>query len=74
MKKSSRFSGLALMLLGAMVLLNSLDRPRVQALHGADVIRLVASGMILGIGLLASLRPWIFASSRKDQSRPPQNQ
>jgi hypothetical protein len=34
------------------VLLNSLDRPGVEALHGSDVIRLVASGMGLGIGFV----------------------
>ena len=37
MKKSSRFTGLALALLGAMVLLNNLGKPRVDALHGSDV-------------------------------------
>jgi len=37
MKKSSRFTGLVLTLLGAMVLLNNLGKPRVQALHGSDV-------------------------------------
>ena len=35
MKKSSRFAGLVLALLGAMVLLNNLGKPRVEALHGS---------------------------------------
>jgi hypothetical protein len=52
LKKSGRFAGLAPALLGAFVLLNSLDRPGVEALRGSDVIRLVASGMGLGIGLV----------------------
>jgi hypothetical protein len=52
LKKSSRFTGLGPALVGAFVLLNSLDRPGVEALHGSDVIRLVASGMGLGIGLV----------------------
>jgi hypothetical protein len=51
LNKSGRFTGLAPALLGAFVLLNSLDRPGVEALRGSDVIRLVASGMGLGIGL-----------------------
>jgi hypothetical protein len=34
MKKSSRFTGLVLAWLGAMVLLNNLGKPRVEALHG----------------------------------------
>jgi len=52
MKKSSRFTGLVLTLLGAMVLLNNLGKPRVEALHGSDVGGLVASGMCLGIGFI----------------------
>ena len=34
LKKSSRFTGLVLALLGAMKLLNDLGKPRVEALHG----------------------------------------
>jgi hypothetical protein len=52
MKKSSRFAGLVLALLGAMALLNNLGKPRVEALHGADVGGLVASGILLGIGFV----------------------
>jgi hypothetical protein len=61
MKKSSRF-GLMQALMG---------KPRVEALHGPDVLGLVASGFLLGIGfasLMAWLKPGIFASSTKDQS------
>jgi len=74
MKKSSWFGSMqALMptLLGALILLNNLGKPRVEALHGSDVLGLVASGFLLGIGfagLIAWLRPGIFASSTKDQS------
>ena len=50
LKNSSRFTGLVLALLGAIKLLNDLGKPRVEALHGADVLGLVASGMLLGIG------------------------
>ena len=52
MKKSSRFTGLVLALLGAMVLLNNLGKPRIGALHGSDVVGLVASGILLGIGFV----------------------
>ena len=55
MKKSSRFVGLALMLMGTMVLLNNLGKPRIEALHGSDVLGLVASGMCLGIGFVGLL-------------------
>ncbi len=52
MKKSSRVTGLVMALLGVIALLNYLGRPRVQALHGSDVWGLLASGGLLGIGLL----------------------
>jgi hypothetical protein len=61
MKKRSMFMGLCLSLLGSMVLLNNLGKPRVEALHGSDVMGLVASGMLLGIGfvgLIGRLRLW----------------
>ena len=51
MKKQSRFTGLIATLLGLMVLLNNLDKPRIAALHVPDVMVLVASGAFLGIGL-----------------------
>ena len=70
MKKSSRFTGLVLVLLGAMVLLNNLGKPRVEALHVPDVLGLVASGMLLGIGFVGLMGRLNFASSRKDQSKP----
>ena len=73
MKKSSRFTGLVLTLLGAMVLLNNLGKPRVQALHGSDVVGLVASGICLGIGfvgLMGRLKLWSFepGSAQGDRS------
>ena len=70
MKNSSRLIGLVLTLMGATVLLNNLGKPRVEALHGSDVLGLVASGFLLGIGfagLLAWLKPGIFTSSAQDQ-------
>ncbi len=52
LKHSSRFTGLVLGLLGVMKLLNDLGKPRVEALHGIDVLGLVTSGMLLGIGFV----------------------
>ena len=74
MKKTSRVTGLVAALLGAFVLLNNLDRPRVAALHGHEVLRFVASGMLLGIGFAGLLGKLNLASSREDQSRPPRNE
>jgi len=52
MKKQSRLTGLLLTFLGSMVLLSGLDQPRVAALHVPDIVRLVAGGAGLGMGLL----------------------
>ena len=74
LQKSSRFTGLVLMLLGVMKLLNDLGKPRVEALHGVDVLGLVASGMLLGVGFFGLMGRLNFASSQKDQSKPPRNE
>ena len=68
MKKTSRLTGLVLTLTGAMVLLNNLDKPRVEALHGSDVLGLVAAGMLFGIGFVGLMGRLDFTSSTKDQS------
>ena len=59
MQKSSRLTGLILALMGTMVLLNNLGKPRVEALHVPEILGLVASGMCFGIavvGLLGKLK------------------
>jgi hypothetical protein len=59
MHKSSRFTGLVLALLGLMVLFNNLGKPRIEALHGSDVVGLVASGVCFGVafvGLIGRLK------------------
>ena len=52
MKKSSRFAGLAFMVAGALLIVNNLGQPRIEALHVPDVVKLVASGGLLTIGFL----------------------
>jgi hypothetical protein len=39
-----------------------------------DVLKLVASGMFLGVGLAGLLGMLNVSNSRKDQSRPPRNE
>ncbi len=59
MHNSSRLTGLILALLGVMVLLNNLGKPRIESLHGSDVLGLVASGVCFGVafvGLIGRLR------------------
>ena len=68
MKKSSRLTGLVLMLMGATALMNNLGKPRVEALHGSDVLGLVAAGMLLGIGFVGLMGRLDFSSSTKDRT------
>jgi hypothetical protein len=68
MKKSSRLTGLVFALMGIPPLLNSLDKPRVAALHGSEVLRLVAAGMLFGVGFVGLMGRLDLPSSRKDQS------
>ena len=74
MKKTSRVTGLVAALMGATFLLMILGNPRVEALHVPDVLKLVASGMFLGVGLAGLLGRLNVSNSRKDQSRPPRNE
>lgn len=74
MKKSSRVTGLMAALMGATFLLMILTNPRAEALHVPDVLKLVASGMFLGVGLAGLMGKLNFTDSRKDQSRPPRNE
>ncbi len=55
MKKASVFAGLGFAFMGTMVLLNNLGKPRIEAahLHGADILGLVASGMLFGVAIMA---------------------
>ena len=41
---------LILLMFGLIALLNSLSKPRVEGLHGSDVVQLVASGLCFGFG------------------------
>ena len=57
--KSSRFTGLVAALLGLTVLLSNLSKPRVETLHGSDIMGLVASGICFGVafvGLIGKLK------------------
>ena len=57
--RKSRIASLFLALLGLMALLSSMSKPRVEALHGADILGLVASGVCFGVafvGLIGRLR------------------
>lgn len=50
-----------LLLLGAFVFMNTLDNPRLNALHGVDRLRLIAVGFCWGVGfgILMARRPFL---------------
>ena len=49
--KKTRLSVFAFLLLfGVFALFNSLNNPRIQGLHGSDVVRLIAVGLCFGVG------------------------
>ena len=54
MKKSSLLAGLGFAFMGTMALLNNLSKPRIEAahLHGSDILRFVASGMLFGVAIM----------------------
>jgi hypothetical protein len=45
---------------GALALLRMIGNPRVQTLHGSDVLGLIASGLCFGAGLVLLLRKVTF--------------
>ncbi len=50
MRKQRVFLVLFLLLFGLFTLLNSLSNPRIEGLHGSDIVRLMASGLCFGVG------------------------
>jgi hypothetical protein len=45
------FVGMSMFVFGVPALLRQLGNPRIEALHGADVLGLVGSGLVIGFGL-----------------------
>jgi hypothetical protein len=43
---------LLLAVMGVMVLLSDLGRPRIAALHGSDIVSLTACGGLFGVGFV----------------------
>lgn len=52
MQTRSRFAGLAVLLMGLLSLFRSLGQPRIQMLHGADILGLTGCGACLGVGIV----------------------
>ena len=65
MKKFSPFMALMPFLFGVMALSNNLGKERVAALHGADIVGLMASGFCFGV-TFSMLLMWY--KTRKERS------
>ncbi len=52
MQTRSRFAGLAVLLMGLTFLFRYLGQPRIQTLHGADILGLTGCGACLGVGIV----------------------
>ena len=59
MKKRSLFIGLCFALWGLLVLWNNLSKPRVEALHGSDIVGIMASGFCFGIAFMILLTGYL---------------
>ena len=53
----SRLTGVFLMALAVLPFINSINNPRVAILHGGDILRLLAAGMLLGAGWVIIVIP-----------------
>jgi len=53
----SRLTGAFLMALAFLPFINSINNPRVAILHGGDILRLIAVGMLLGAGWVIIVIP-----------------
>ena len=58
MNKRRFMAPLFLLLFGLFALVSALGEPRLAALHGSDIVRLVASGLCFGVafGMLGAAR------------------
>ena len=53
----SRLTGVLVMALAFLPFINSINNPRVALLHGVDILRLLAAGMLLGAGWVIIIIP-----------------
>jgi hypothetical protein len=51
MRKRKVIAGVFLLMFGLLGVFRMLSNPRVQALHGSDVLALMAPGLCFGVGL-----------------------
>ncbi len=60
MRRRRIIAGVFLLMFGAFALLRMIGNPRVQTLHGSDVLGLIASGLCFGAGVALLLSKIMF--------------
>ena len=53
----SRLTGVLVMALALLPFINSINNPRVAILHWGDILRLLAAGMLFGVGFSIIMLP-----------------
>jgi len=51
MRRQRMFVGMFLLMFGLLGLLRMIDNPRLEGLHGSDILSLIATGLCLGAAL-----------------------
>lgn len=51
MHKTQNFITPIFLIFGGLLILNAYDNPRLAALHGADILRLIAIGLLFGVAI-----------------------
>jgi len=57
--KWQKFRPFFLLALAIFLLFGMLDNPRIAALHGGDILRLVAIGLLIGVSLRGCLKSFM---------------
>jgi glucose uptake protein GlcU len=57
LNRKSHASGVVLLIVGLIGLMNLILKPRFASIHTVDVLQLLASGMCFGLALVALLAP-----------------
>jgi hypothetical protein len=60
MRRKRIIASVFLLMFGTLAFFRMIGNPRVEILHGADVLGLIASGLCLGFGLALLFRGFMF--------------
>ena len=64
MDRRSLLTSLMLIVVGIFALMNSLDNARLAAIHGSDIVKLLAVGLLFGVALGIQIGARVFAAPK----------